>query len=103
MTEFMGLLGGSYDAKAAGAEGFSPGGASLHPASTPHGPDKQAYEKAIAADTSVPVRLDAGLAFMFETSALLTLSETASTSAVTQHNYVECWRDLPRASIPPCA
>jgi len=102
MSEFMGLLGGSYDAKAAGADGFSPGGASLHPASTPHGPDGQSYEKAIAADTSVPVRLDAGLAFMFETSALLTLTESAASSAAVQPKYVDCWRDLPRATIPPC-
>ena len=37
MSEFMGLVGGSYDAKKAGKDGFSPGGASLHLASTPHG------------------------------------------------------------------
>src|ERR1700726_1094489 len=36
MTEFMGLLHGVYDAK---AEGFLPGGASLHNCMTAHGPD----------------------------------------------------------------
>ena len=37
----MGLVGGSYDAKAGGEDGFAPGGASLHVASTPHGPDER--------------------------------------------------------------
>ena len=43
MTEFMGLLHGVYDAK---AEGFLPGGASLHNCMTAHGPDADTWERA---------------------------------------------------------
>ena len=38
MSEFMGLIRGVYDAK---AEGFVPGGASLHNTFTSHGPDAE--------------------------------------------------------------
>jgi homogentisate 1,2-dioxygenase len=101
MAEFMGLIGGTYDAKAGGKDGFSPGGASLHPHGTPHGPDTQAYNAAIAADTTKPQKTPAGgLAFMFETSAMLQLTPHAVGSTAVQPNYADCWRDLPRASIP---
>ena len=98
----MGLVGGSYDAKAAGKDGFSPGGASLHVASTPHGPDSVSYAAAIAADTSVPHKFDGGLAFMFETSALLQLTSHAADpmKSAVQANYAACWEGLPRATIP---
>ena len=43
MSELMGLVHGSYDAK---AEGFLPGGISLHNGMLPHGPDLQSYERA---------------------------------------------------------
>ena len=48
-SEFMGLIHGVYDAK---AEGFVPGGASLHNCMSGHGPDAETFEKAGAADTS---------------------------------------------------
>jgi homogentisate 1,2-dioxygenase len=99
MSEFMGLIGGSYDAKAGGDDGFAPGGASLHVASTPHGPDAETYDKALAADTKQPKRFDGGLAFMFETSALLTLTPHAATSSAVQPKYAECWQGLPRAPV----
>ena len=41
MNEFMGLVHGVYDAK---AEGFLPGGASLHNCMSAHGPDAATYE-----------------------------------------------------------
>ena len=100
MSEFMGLVGGTYDAKAGGVDGFAPGGASLHVASTPHGPDAASYAAAIACDTSVPKKFDGGLAFMFETSAMLKLTQHACASGAVQHNYAACWEGLPRASIP---
>ena len=43
MNEFMGLIRGEYDAK---AEGFLPGGASLHNCMAGHGPDAATYERA---------------------------------------------------------
>jgi len=99
MSEFMGLIGGSYDAKKGGEDGFAPGGASLHVASTPHGPDASSYAGALAADTSKPVKLPGGLAFMFETCAMLQLTEHAATSGNVQKNYAACWNDLPRATV----
>ena len=46
-SEFMGLVHGAYDAK---AEGFLPGGASLHNSFSGHGPDAATLEKASQAD-----------------------------------------------------
>lgn len=43
MSEFMGLILGSYEAKEGG---FMPGGASLHSMMTPHGPDTKCFETA---------------------------------------------------------
>jgi homogentisate 1,2-dioxygenase len=43
MSEFMGLIKGTYEAK---EEGFRPGGATLHQIMTPHGPDEQCFEVA---------------------------------------------------------
>ena len=48
-SEFMGLIHGAYDAK---AEGFVPGGASLHNCMSGHGPDAETFERASKADTS---------------------------------------------------
>ena len=42
-SEFMGLIHGVYDAK---AEGFVPGGASLHNCMSGHGPDAETFAKA---------------------------------------------------------
>jgi homogentisate 1,2-dioxygenase len=43
MSEYMGLIRGVYDAK---AEGFVPGGGSLHNAMSGHGPDAATFERA---------------------------------------------------------
>ncbi len=47
MNEFMGLIFGAYDAK---AEGFVPGGASLHNCMSGHGPDAESFEQASSAE-----------------------------------------------------
>ena len=59
MSEFMGLIHGVYDAK---ADGFAPGGASLHNCMSGHGPDQATYAKAISAHLS-PHKIDGALAF----------------------------------------
>ena len=41
-SEFMGLIEGAYDAK---AEGFVPGGASLHNCMSGHGPDAATFRQ----------------------------------------------------------
>ena len=67
-SEFMGLITGVYDAK---AEGFAPGGASLHNCMSGHGPDAATFARATRADTSRPVQLTDTMAFMFETRAMI--------------------------------
>ena len=47
MNEFMGLVHGAYDAK---ADGFAPGGVSLHNCMSAHGPDRATFDSAVAAD-----------------------------------------------------
>ena len=67
-NEFMGLICGVYDAKSAG---FVPGGSSLHNCMSGHGPDAASFDKASAADTSVPVHIGDTMAFMFESRSVL--------------------------------
>jgi homogentisate 1,2-dioxygenase len=91
MSEFMGLVLGQYDAK---PEGFKPGGANLHNAMVPHGPDTEAFAKASAAELK-PHKLDHTLAFMFETRWRLLPTEFAlEDSGALETNYADCWRDL---------
>lgn len=82
---------GKYDAK----EGFAPGGASLHSCMTPHGPDAPTFDGASNADLK-PHKFDAGLAFMFETSALLKLTPWAIEAEHRDVNYQKCWDALPK-------
>lgn len=86
MAEFMGIISGEYEAKANG--GFVPGGASLHPACSAHGPDKSAYEKAIV-EEQVPVRVaDRCMAFMFETWLVLRVTPWALDRQQSDYNNV---------------
>lgn len=66
MSEFMGLIEGSYIAKDGGKGGFQAAGASLHNCMSSHGPDAGTFEKA-SNEELVPVKVGAGsMAFMFE-------------------------------------
>jgi homogentisate 1,2-dioxygenase len=91
MSEFMGLIRGTYDAK---AEGFVPGGASLHNCMSAHGPDKASYDKAIAADLA-PQKLADTLAFMFESRWVF--RPTAYTAQAAQADYDACWSGFDKA------
>ena len=90
MSEFMGLVLGQYDAK---AEGFVPGGASLHNMMSAHGPDAEAYEKAVSTDL-VPTHLNETMAFMFETRYPVRLTDWAANSPQIQPHYQDCWGNL---------
>jgi len=92
MTEFMGLLYGRYDAK---AEGFLPGGASLHNCMTAHGPDAETQERAANAELK-PHKLTDTMAFMFESRFAMRLTRHAIESAELQRDYFEGWQGLPR-------
>ncbi len=87
MSEFMGLIRGAYDAK---SEGFLPGGASLHNALAPHGPDVASWERAVAEDVK-PRKIEDSLAFMFETNHVLRPTRFALETPALQQDYDQCW------------
>ncbi|TMH30776.1 MAG: homogentisate 1,2-dioxygenase [Betaproteobacteria bacterium] len=90
-SEFMGLIHGVYDAK---AEGFLPGGASLHNCMTGHGPDADTFERASTTDLSKPTRIADTMAFMFETRHVIRPTRFALESAQLQSEYYRCWEGL---------
>ena len=92
-SEFMGLIHGVYDAK---AEGFVPGGASLHNCMSGHGPDAATFEKASNADLSRPDVITGTMAFMFETRAVIQPTRQAMEAPHRQLTYQDCWQGLKR-------
>lgn len=95
MSEFMGLVTGAYDAK---ADGFAPGGASLHNRMSGHGPDQATYEAAIAADLK-PHKIEGTLAFMFETRAPIRVTKWAQTTPLMQLDYDDCWSGFDKGRV----
>ncbi len=96
MSEFMGLVHGQYDAK---PEGFKPGGASLHNAMVPHGPDAEAFAKASSARLA-PHKLDHTLAFMFESRYRFVPTAWALDNGTLDRAYAQCWADLKDTFTP---
>ena len=94
MSECMGLLTGEYDAK---AEGFSPGGMSLHNIMTGHGPDVDTWRKASEAELK-PVKIGGTMAFMVESCWPYQVSAEALGRA--QPDYDMAWADFPKARLP---
>jgi len=90
-SEFMGLIHGAYDAK---ADGFTPGGASLHNCMTGHGPDAQTVERASREDTGKPQQIANTMAFMFETRAVIRPTQVALESPQLQKDYQSCWSGI---------
>jgi len=96
-SEFMGLIHGTYDAKAAG---FAPGGCSLHNCMSGHGPDAATFEKASKADLSKPDVIADTMAFMFETRAVIRPTAQAMEAPDRQRDYQDCWHGLARRFQP---
>jgi homogentisate 1,2-dioxygenase len=96
-SEFMGLIHGQYDAK---AEGFRPGGASLHNCMSGHGPDAETFEKASRADTSTPGKVRDTMAFMFETRTVIKPTQYALETAQLQSEYFRCWQSIRKNFSP---
>lgn len=90
MSEYMGLIYGQYDAK---AQGFVPGGATLHNCMSPHGPDAHAYDKAIESSLQPEYYKDT-LAFMFESQQVWRLTKAAYESPQRHLEYHACWAKL---------
>ncbi len=94
MSEAMGLIAGAYDAK---AEGFSPGGLSLHNMMSGHGPDVDSWKKASEAALQ-PAKIDGTMAFMVETCWPYRPTRFALDRA--QPDYDEAWAGFPKAKLP---
>jgi homogentisate 1,2-dioxygenase len=92
MSEYMGLVTGEYDAK---AEGFTPGGGSLHNTFTSHGPDADTYARASTAELR-PQKLDGTLAFMFESRWTILPTAQAMDAGFRQRDYDSVWSGLSR-------
>ena len=97
-SEFMGLVTGVYDAK---AEGFAPGGASLHNCMSGHGPDAATFDKASSADLGKPDVIKDTMAFMFETRAVIRPTRQAIDAAHRQRDYQDCWAGLKKHFVAP--
>ena len=92
MSEFMGLILGQYDAR---GHGFEPGGASLHPCMSAHGPEAGVHAAASRAVLE-PRKLESTLAFMFESRYPMAPSARALTLNELQPDYLDCWKGYPR-------
>jgi homogentisate 1,2-dioxygenase len=92
MSEFMGVVKGTYEAK----ESFQPGGASLHSMMTPHGPDLACFKSASEEELK-PVKLGVGtMSFMFESSLSMAVTKWATkTCDKLAPEYYKCWQSLP--------
>ena len=90
MSEYMGLIHGVYDAK---AEGFLPGGGSLHNCMSGHGPDATTFEAA-SKMALTPHKQDQTLAFMFESRWLIRPTQSAMMAPQLQPDYWQCWQGL---------
>jgi homogentisate 1,2-dioxygenase len=94
MSEAMGLIHGAYDAK---AEGFAPGGLSLHNLMSGHGPDLESWKKASEAQLK-PAKIEGTMAFMVETCWPYRPTRFALDHA--QSDYDEAWAGFPKAKFP---
>ena len=87
MSEFMGNIQGTYDAK----ESFCAGASSLHSTMSGHGPDAEVFEKASNADLKPQLVGVDSMSFMFETAYMLKLTDYAVNEENVYTDYHECW------------
>ncbi|MCS5591993.1 MAG: homogentisate 1,2-dioxygenase, partial [Gammaproteobacteria bacterium] len=88
MSEFMGLIEGTYDAK---AEGFVPGGASLHNTMSLHGPDVATFDAASNQQLKPEYRENT-MAFMIESCLPYSVAKKALNSPLRQADYHQVWQ-----------
>ncbi|HKU45475.1 MAG TPA: homogentisate 1,2-dioxygenase [Burkholderiales bacterium] len=94
MSELMGLVHGVYDAK---AEGFKPGGISIHNCLSAHGPDLASYRKASEEELK-PRKIEDTLAFMWESRYVFRPTAFALGARELQKDYDAVWARFSRAS-----
>jgi len=91
-TEFMGMVYGVYGGR---SDGFQPGGASYETGFCPHGVSYEEFKNATEAELK-PIRVHEGtIAFMFETSMMLTITDYAMNRSGKLHEHEpKMWDDL---------
>ncbi|MGH8669615.1 MAG: homogentisate 1,2-dioxygenase, partial [Burkholderiales bacterium] len=87
MSELMGLVHGVYDAK---AEGFAPGGVSIHNCLSAHGPDVATFQKAVEMELK-PHKIENTLAFMWESRYVFRPTKFALSAPQLQKDYDKAW------------
>jgi homogentisate 1,2-dioxygenase len=87
MSELMGLVRGVYETK---AEGFAPGGISIHHCMSAHGPDAASWEKAARQELK-PEKLEGTLAFMWESRYVFRPTAAALKAPQLQKDYDRVW------------
>ncbi|CDF37883.1 homogentisate 1,2-dioxygenase [Chondrus crispus] len=93
MSEYMGVIFGAYEAK--DSQRFGPGCSTLHAAMAPHGPDAASFKRYMRSLADTPTRSSSNeLAFMFETSKMLKLTDFAMTTEYRDTSYPSCWNGL---------
>ena len=95
MSECMGLIRGAYDAK---AQGFAPGGLSLHNLMSGHGPDVASWKGASEAALE-PHKVEDTLAFMVESCWPFRPTRYAMESGALQRDYDAAWGGFPKARL----
>jgi len=96
MSECMGLIHGTYDAK---ADGFAPGGLSLHNLMSGHGPDVASWKGASEAALK-PHRIEGTMAFMVESCWPFRPTRFAMEGGALQSDYDAAWGGFPKAQLP---
>jgi homogentisate 1,2-dioxygenase len=87
MSELMGLVHGVYDAK---AEGFLPGGVSIHNCMSAHGPDVASFHKAVDMELK-PQKIENTLACMWESRYVFRPTKLAMSARELQRDYDKVW------------
>jgi homogentisate 1,2-dioxygenase len=96
MSELMGLVRGVYDGK---AEGFLPGGVSLHNCMSAHGPDAATWDKATHGELK-PHKQEDTLAFMWESRYVFRPTRFAMAAKERQPDYDGVWDGFRRWTQP---
>ncbi|MFN3388785.1 MAG: homogentisate 1,2-dioxygenase [Allosphingosinicella sp.] len=96
MSEAMGLIHGAYDAK---ADGFAPGGLSLHNLMSGHGPDVASWKAASETELK-PHKIEGTMAFMVESCWPLRPTRFAMETDALQRDYDAAWGGFPKARLP---
>ena len=92
MSEYMGNIAGTYDAK---EKGFIPGASSLHSAMSGHGPEEEVFVKASNVELKPVFTGSESIAFMFETCYMMKLTDDGLNSGK-DNDYRKCWQGLPK-------